>query len=152
MKEVERIYPIGRVLTPQEHQLIGSTPDEEAIRIGGWHKPQPLSTDELTKDEINARREKERFVLMGLGMRQFFDVSNDEKLGLSLETLDEDGTTVRDPQIIAGKWDPETRQIDGRDISNEFYTRFKEFGIELHLRERTNSSIEGNYKPGIERE
>lgn len=142
------------VETPFEGRMVGGTPDNMTyLKLRGntiedYHIPVSVlgngeqSERNISIEEANLIREAAQFrVLTAMSLSFCIDlrtgklkedkdiVLNKTKLAVSLEPLDSNGVTVRDPRIL-GVWDEETQtyhEIPGRDLTKEYYDNIKGF-------------------------
>jgi len=92
------------ISTYQEHKLVGSTQWREYSK--NPHKPIGVMKGDLTVEEANRARGLERF--QG-ALRYYFGIEEDiDKflVNISLEPLDADGNTVRDPRVLDDRLEP----------------------------------------------
>ncbi len=134
---------IGWLMTPQEHDWIGSTSDYTPTSEGEWYIPDGVLSGRITLKEAIRERQKRRVMGAGLTMGSLLGIP--ENVFFSLEDINPTThQTIRDPKIL-GTLDPENKQIipardkvtgEIRDLTNEYISLFRERGLEekLHLR------------------
>lgn len=123
-------------LTGQEHIFAGSTPDIiPAESSPDWFRPQGLLKGRFTLDEIETARAAKGFInspLIGLAMGVRRDPG--EIVGYALSALDRGtGTTLEDPKLIVGRWQPEGRHLVGRNITEDFIAFNNSFPQETRI-------------------
>lgn len=147
--EEERIV-LGDILTPQEHNWMGSTPEFNPTTEEEWYMPDGVLRGKITLEEAIEQRNKRGFV--GGGMMAAILGIFGRDIAISLEEIDETAhRTKNDPRIL-GIFDRETNEItpaideatgQDRDLTSEFIERFRERRSEGDLRLRPRYTGEG---------
>ncbi len=131
-----------KLLTPQEHIMIGGSPATNALDSTGTSMKRKLSSRTpqaiveglmSIEDANNIRQELGTFQMSPLlGM-----LIGDPKARFGLAKLKpKTGTTEADPVVV--KWDEEKEAyVEDTEKTQELYRKFKESGTELHLDKKT---------------
>lgn len=138
---VRRTYiPLSSILTAQEHVYMGGSPDDRLIKKPeDWYIPQGrLMQYAYSEEEIVQARQAMKVVLGPFAHMRDADgalIQINGEPGFTLESL-ADGKTVRDPRIVEfERKDKKIVRVDEReDLGKAVVERFKEYGIDLHLR------------------
>lgn len=145
----ERIV-LGNILTPQEFYILGGTPNFTLTTEKQWYIPNAVRRKDLTIEEVRrARREMGNFKS---SVMAFMVELPGEMLVFSLEDINESaGKTLSDPRIL-GLWNKENETIvtaidqntgEVRDLTKEFYAKFRQIDLEGKLHLRPQSTGEG---------
>jgi hypothetical protein len=128
--------------TPQEALIGGGSPETninmDSLDEGAWHIPQGRLSGSHSLAEIIALRERtgyhtNRLMVLGLGIK----VGPEEIVGFALSEIDpQTEQTKEDPKVVVGRWNPESRRLEGVDITAKMIQVFAEDGIDLHMRGR----------------
>lgn len=147
--ERERIV-LGDILTPQEHNWRGASPEFTPTKDEEWFISDGVLRRKITLEEARAGRENKRFVIVTY-LPSFLGVSGD--IAMSLEAIDETtGQTINDPRILLAVLNRETNEIvpvvdeatgEARDLTSELIEKFREGGQEGMLHLRPQSTGEG---------
>lgn len=116
MESEERETKVARedLMTPLEHQLFGSTPEEGEFPV---NVPLGISTKRYSNNEISEARKSTGFVktdilAWSLGYKQ-------QTLAISLEEIDLQTGELKNPPRFLGFWDSEEDKIIEQGGLNE---------------------------------
>ena len=147
--EKERLV-LGDVLTPQEHNWRGSTPEFSPTTEQEWYIPDGVLRRKITIAEAIAERKARGFVTGGVISSKlgFYH----EEIAIKLEEIDEEtGITKDDPKISGvlhlDSIEPESviDEATGkfRDLTQELINLYKAESLESQLHLRPQSTEEG---------
>lgn len=119
------------LLTPQEHRLTGGDipHDLDSNYERDFYKPWVCRGGKTSIKEANRLRQEIKVDTLGL-VEGMIDAEN---VVFSLEELDSTGKTLHDPKI--GFKDEKGRFVPDVELTGKLYGKFKDFNIDLHLRE-----------------
>lgn len=97
------------LMTPQEHMLIGSTPSDGKGGIFDGDDPYtPIIFKILEKLDISLVNAQRARLCPGKSLADYFGLETEDRLyvATSIEPLDENGDTIRDPVPLTKKGKP----------------------------------------------
>lgn len=136
---------LEKILTPQEHILLGSGTllEESGKAEVNLYKPEAVSDGTTSLRSVVEMRKKMGW-FEGSMLSVLLGVPH---IGIRLVELDpETGETLTDP-IVGVLDEGKGEYVPRQDLTNILFNRLKEAGIDPHLREK-GSSIEGKVSEG----
>lgn len=126
------------LLTAQEHAMRLSTPKFTPRTPEEWYIPQGILSGDFSPGEVAHARKDLGYVPNGAAAK--FLGLDDQVVVIGLEALDDQGKTVKDPEIGTGRINPQHQLVDiqiGEDdgvLGEKFFNVLHEFGGDPHLR------------------
>lgn len=144
-----------RILTGKEEIFAGGTPGAiyKDRPDSDWDIPEAVLLRLATVEQVNERRKERGFYNAGAIGAAFLKGIPPEGtvVGFVFESLSADGRTSRDPRIIHGVWDGDTKKITSviADLTDQAVELLEGEGFDLHLRPEPRTPEGG--RPGFER-